>query len=532
MTTSPPALDPRPATARTVRLGDLEVLSGGPPLSAAAADTAVSGLTLASGDVRAGDLYAALPGQRTHGVRYAAAAVEAGAAAVLSDAAGAAELAGRVPRLPVPVVVVDDPRALLGALAAAVYGRPADKMLTLGVTGTQGKTTVTYLIESALRAAGRTPGLVGTTGSLAAGRPIASRLTTPEAPDLHAILAVMVEQGVDTCAMEVSSHALVQGRVDGVAFDVAAFLNLGRDHLDFHGDVDSYFAAKAELFTPGRTVHAVIDVGDEWGRRLATRLAARGLAHTTCTATVDPQPAAAGSSPPAADWTVADVSLQPQASQFTVIGPDGRSQSVHLPLPGSFNVRNALAAVVVLAVAGLPLAAVAAGLGRATGLPGRMEPIDEGQDFTAIVDYAHKPDAVEAVLGAVRPATAGRLLIVLGAGGDRDPGKRPLMAALAAALADVLVVTDDNPRSEDAATIRSQLLAGVDTASPHAELIEEPDRALAIERAVAMARTGDTVVVAGKGHETGQEIGGTVHPFDDREVLRRLLRARAARAPA
>ena len=526
MTATPPALDPRPRGAVAVRLGDLAALS--PVLQhlpGAVTQTRVSGVTLASSDVRAGDLYAALPGQRTHGVRYADAAVEAGASAVLSDPAGARELAGR---LPVPVIVADDPRAMLGALAAAIYGQPADAMLTLGVTGTQGKTTVTYLMEAALRAAGHRPGLVGTTGSLAAGRPIASRLTTPEAPDLHAILAVMVEQGVDACAMEVSSHALEQGRVDGVRFDVAVFLNLGRDHLDFHGDQESYFAAKAELFAPGRSLRAVIDVGDPWGRRLAEQLAARGVAHTTCTSVAGP-PEDAG---PVADWTVHEVTLHPQASQFTVVGPGGHRQMCQLPLPGSFNVRNAVAAIAGLVEAGLPLAAVAAGLSLAVGLPGRMESVDEGQDFTAIVDYAHKPDAVEAVLTALRPATTGRLLIVLGAGGDRDPGKRPLMAALAAALADVFVVTDDNPRSEDAAAIRAQLLAGVHTARSHAELIEEPDRARAIARAVRLARAGDTLVVAGKGHETGQQVGDVVHPFDDREVLRRLLRARVAEAPA
>ncbi len=522
MTGSPPALDPRPAAAVAVRLGDLAALvPGAHPLTAAAADTVLSGLTLASGDVRPGDLYAALPGQRTHGARYASLAVEAGAAAVLTDPAGAAEVDRQRPPQPVPVAVVDRPRAVLGALAAAVYGRPAEQMLTLGVTGTQGKTTVTYLLEAGLRAAGRIPGLVGTTGSLADGRRIASHLTTPEAPDLHALLAVMVEHGVDACAMEVSSHALVQGRVDGVGFDVAAFLNLGRDHLDFHGDVDSYFAAKAGLFTAERTVRAVIDVGDAWGRRLAARMETAGLPRVTCLAAPTSVDAHVR-----ADWAATDVVLQPQASSFTVIAPDGQCQPVRLRLPGSFNVRNALAALVTLVEAGVPIAVAADGIGRAAGLPGRMEVVDEGQDFAAIVDYAHKPDAVRAVLEALRPATAGRLLIVLGAGGDRDPGKRPLMGSLAAQLADVVVVTDDNPRSEDAAAIRAQLLAGVDTPRDRVELVEEPDRALAIERVVSLAGSGDTVVVAGKGHETGQEIAGTVHPFDDRVVLRRTLRAR------
>jgi UDP-N-acetylmuramoyl-L-alanyl-D-glutamate--2,6-diaminopimelate ligase len=416
--------------------------------------------------------------------------------------------------------VLPELRPALGGLAAAVYGHPAQQLLTIGVTGTQGKTTVTYLLEAALRAAGRTPGLMGTTGSRADGRPIASRLTTPEAPDLHALLAVMVEQGVDACALEVSSHALVQGRVDGVLFDVAVFLNLGRDHLDFHRDQEDYFAAKAALFAPDRCRQAVIDVGDEWGRRLAERARSDGLPAATCAVT---EPA---------DWLAEQVRVTEGGSDFVVAGPGGQRQPVHLPLPGAFNVRNALAAVVALAQAGMSLPDVAAGLGAAAGVPGRMERVDEGQQFVALVDYAHKPDAVEAVLAALRPATRGRLLIVLGAGGERDPGKRPLMGRAAARLADVVVVTDDNPRGEDPAAIRSAVLGGVDPAEAHAELVEEPGRDRAIRAAVAMARPGDTVVIAGKGHETGQEVGGTVHPFDDRDVLRAALRELAGTATA
>jgi len=511
LNTPPSTLDARPTSVDGVRLRDLvalvpDVVPAGVP----GADPTITGLSLDSQAARPGDLYAALAGSRTHGARYAKAAVAAGAVAVLTDPDGAQLLSPDAPG--VPVLTAPRPRAALGVLGAAVYGRPAERLLMLGVTGTQGKTTVTYLLEAGLRGAGHVPGLVGTTGSVAAGRRIASRLTTPEAPDLHALLAVMREQRVGACALEVSSHALVQGRVDGIVFDVACFLNLGRDHLDLHRDVESYWAAKAELFVSGRARRAVIDVGDEWGRRLARRT---DLPHVTCS--TDPESTA--------DWRVSGVRLTARGSVFDVLGPAGRRQPVLLPIPGAFNVRNALAAVATLAEAGLPLPGVAAGLAGVEGAPGRMQVIDEGQGFAAVVDYAHTPEAVEAVLSTLRAATAGRLVLVLGAGGDRDPGKRPMMGRVAAELADVVVVTDDNPRTEDPAAIRAALLAGADESASHAQLVEQGDRAAAIRHAVAFAGEGDTVVVAGKGHETGQEVRGTIHPFDDRAVLRQVLRA-------
>ena len=503
-------LDPRPARVPATRLGVLVDW-----LRAAGADVEVrpdpgavevSGLTLDSRAVRPGDLYAALPGASTHGARFAAGALELGAVAVLTDPEGQRLLGEQA----VPVLVAERPRRLLGGLAAEVYGRPAEHLLTIGVTGTQGKTTVTYLLEAALRGAGHVPGLMGTTGSRVDGRPVASRLTTPEAPDLHALLAVMREAGVDACALEVSSHALVQGRVDGVVFDVAVFLNLGRDHLDFHRDIEDYFAAKADLFTPQRARRAVVDVGDPWGRRLAAETT---LPLVTCTTQPDVE----------ADWRAVDVVVGPLGSELSALGPGGRRVPLRLPLPGAFNVRNALAVVAALDAAGVDVEAAAAGLATTAGVPGRMERVDAGQDFLALVDYAHKPDAVEAVLSAVRPATTGRLVLVIGAGGDRDPGKRPLMGEVAPRLADVLVVTDDNPRSEDPAAIRAAVLAG---AAGPADVVEIGDRAAAIAHAVALAAAGDTVVVAGKGHESGQEIAGVVHPFDDRDVVRAAVRAR------
>ncbi len=501
-------LDPRPARVRATRLDalveTLRVAGEQVEVRPGAGDVEVAGLTLDSRAVRPGDLYAALPGATTHGARFAAGALERGAVAMLTDAEGDRVLLTDRGERPVPVLVAEGPRRLLGGLAADVYGRPAESLLTIGVTGTQGKTTVTYLLDAALRGAGHTPGLMGTTGSLVDGRPVASRLTTPEAPDLHALLAVMVEAGVDACALEVSSHALVQGRVDGVVFDVGVFLNLGRDHLDFHRDIDDYYAAKADLFTPQRARRAVVDVGDPWGRRLADETT---LPLVTCTVLPDVE----------ADWRAVDVVVGPLGSELTAVGPGGRSVPLRVPLPGAFNVRNALAVVAALDAAGVDVETAAAGLATAPGVPGRMERVDAGQDFLVVVDYAHKPDAVEAVLTAVRPATTGRVVVVLGAGGDRDPGKRGLMGEVAGRLADVVVVTDDNPRGEDPGAIRAAVLAG---AAGPAEVVEIEGRAAAIAHAVERARAGDTVVIAGKGHETGQEIAGVVHPFDDRDVVR------------
>ncbi len=307
--------------------------------------------------------------------------------------------------------------------------------------------------------------------------------------------------------MEVSSHALVMGRVDGVVFDVAAFTNLGRDHLDFHATVEEYFAAKASLFTPERARLGLVNVDDEYGRRLVGE----------ATIPVRTFSAAGGE----ADWTALDVALEPTGSTFTVRAPDGTRFPAHVPLTGDFNVSNALCAIAALGEAGFDPAAVARGIATSGGVPGRLEQVDAGQDYLAVVDYAHKPDAVTAALNALRPLTAGRLVVVLGAGGDRDHGKRPIMGEIAARLADVLVVTDDNPRTEEPAAIRAAVLEGAAAvpAGDRAEVHECGDRREAIRLAVGLAGPGDTVVVAGKGHESGQEVHGTVHPFDDRTVL-------------
>lgn len=491
----------------TAWLGDRVVEVRGP---ADPRDVVLTGVTLSSARVRPGDVYAGLPGSRAHGASYAASAVEHGAVAVLTDAAGADLCAD----LRVPVVVVEDPRRLLGQVAARLYGDAAKDLRLVGVTGTQGKTTTTRLAEAGLQASGVAAAVVGTVGTRIDGVDVKTTLTTPEAPDLHALFALMRERGVQGCAMEVSSHALVMGRVDGVVFDVAVFTNLGRDHLDFHADVEDYFAAKASLFTPERARAGLVNVDDEHGRRL---LADASIPMRTFSS--------AGRD---ADWTASEVEMTPGGSSFTVRTPSGETFRAGVPLAGDFNVSNALAAIAGLAEAGFDARAVARGIAASSGVPGRLERVDAGQDFLAVVDYAHKPDAVTAALGTLRPLTGGRLIVVIGAGGDRDPGKRPVMGEIAARLADVVVVTDDNPRTEDPAAIRAAVLEGARAVSEEhrAELHEAGGRREAIRLAVSLARAGDAVVVAGKGHETGQEIDGTVYPFDDRDVLREELNRR------
>lgn len=485
----------RPRESPRWGLGELATLVG----AEASADVVVTGLALNTGVLLPGDLYAALPGARTHGAAYVDAAREAGAVAVLTDPAGA-ELVGDL-----PVVIVDEPRRVVADLSATFYGHPTSAFTTIGITGTQGKTTSTYLAEAALGQ--RRSAVVGTIGTRINKIAAPSSLTTPEAPQLQALFAVMREEQVELCAMEVSSHALVQGRVDGFTFDVSVFLNLGRDHLDFHHSLDEYFLAKAALFTPEHSRHAVINIDDEHGRRLQ---ALTPLPVTTFSTDGNP-----------ADWRAANIRPHRLGTDLEVLGPDGLAIDLSVPLPGVFNVSNALAVMAALTTAGHDPVELATGIAASPGVPGRMERVEVGQSYTAVVDYAHKPDAVAAVLTALRPVTAGRVIIVIGAGGDRDHGKRPLMGQIAAQHADVVIVTDDNPRSERAAAIRAAVLEGA--AAGPAVVIEVPDRREAMAHAVAMAHVGDSLIVAGKGHEQGQEIDGVVHPFDDREVLVELI---------
>lgn len=461
----------------------------------------VTGCTLDSRTVRPGDLYAALPGARAHGADFAAQAAGAGAAAVLTDPTGAA----RAGAAGVPVLVVPDPRAVLGHVARWVYDDPAESLLLVGVTGTNGKTTVVFLLEAGLRAAGHHTGLIGTVLTRIGDQELASVRTTPEAPDLQALFAVMRERGTSAVALEVSSHALALGRVDGTVLDTAVFTNLGQDHLDFHPTMADYEAAKAALFTPERSRRGVVNVDDAAGRRIAADAAVP--VHTF------------GRD---GEWSARDVDLTAAGSSFRLVGPD-----VDVPaavrLPGAYNVANAVAALAALAVSGVPVEAAVEGVAALAGVPGRMERVDAGQPFLALVDYAHTPDAVAALLRAVRKVSSGRLLVVLGCGGDRDAAKRPAMGRAAVQGADLAVLTSDNPRGEDPAAILAAMATGARSFSTGGRVVVEPDRRAAIALAVAQAGPGDVVVVAGKGHETGQEAGGVVTPFDDRVVLREAL---------
>jgi UDP-N-acetylmuramoyl-L-alanyl-D-glutamate--2,6-diaminopimelate ligase len=486
----------------------------------------LSGVTLDSRRVRPGDLYVALPGSRVHGAEFCADAVAAGAVAVLTDPGGRV----RAVASGVPVFVLADPRARLGEVACWVYGNPSRGLRLIGVTGTTGKTTTTYLLESGLRTAGHLTGLIGGVETRIGTERLASALTTPEAPDLQALLAVMVERGVSAAAMEVSSHSLTLGRVAGTSFDVAVFTNLSQDHLDFHADMEDYFRAKASLFTPsygscdggvrgGYPPAGVVNIDDKHGRRLAS---SAPVPVTTFSASGREE----------ADWRAADVRSGADGSTFRVIGPGGVEADVSVGLAGVFNVANALGAVVALVEAGVRLEDAVTGVATCQGVPGRLERVPaSGLGVTAFVDYSHKPGAVEAVLRSLRPVTQGNLIIVLGCGGDRDRGKRPMMGAAAASLADVAILTSDNPRSEDPLAILAAMLDGV-LSVPQDErgrVIIEPDRAAAIGRAVSLATAGDVIVVAGKGHETGQYVAGAVLPFDDRQVTALALDQQAGR---
>lgn len=491
---------PRPDTVRPASVAALAAVADVHLTRPAHADVQVTGVTLRAQHVVPGDLYAALPGARVHGADFAETALANGAVAVLTDEAGAAREALK----DVPVLIHPRPREVVGLLAAHVYGRPSTKIRLWGVTGTSGKTTTTYMIESVLKAAGKSTGLIGTVGTRIGDVQLDSSHTTPEAPDLQALFAVMAERGITDVAMEVSSHALELGRVAATEFEVGAFTNLSQDHLDFHASMEEYFEVKAQLFD-GRARKEIVCVDGEWGGRLVKD-------DTITVATTKP-----------ATWTASDVEVSATGEQtFTAHGPAGDIE-IHLPLAGSFNVANALLAIACLHAEGISDDAIAAGLSTVQ-VPGRMQRVDEGQDFTAVVDYSHKPAAVALALDAVRAKTDGRVIIVLGCGGDRDRAKRPLMGAAAAQRAEVLIITDDNPRSEDASSIRAAMLEGALATENRGEVLEIGDRRLAISKAVELARPGDVVVVAGKGHETGQEIAGVIHPFSDVETLTAAIR--------
>jgi UDP-N-acetylmuramoyl-L-alanyl-D-glutamate--2,6-diaminopimelate ligase len=454
----------------------------------------VAGLTYRSDQVRPGWLFFCVPGTRVDGHDFAGAAVAAGATTVIAE---------RRLELEVTQVVVASVRQAMGPVAAEFFGRPAERLTMVGVTGTNGKTTTTYLLEGILRQAGMTPGVIGTTGIRVDGRPIGLDRTTPEAPDLHRLLADMVADGVGGVAMEVSSHGLHQHRVGGITFDCAVFTNLSQDHLDYHGTLEDYFEAKRMLFTPAMAARAAVNHDVPEGR---------AMIH-------DGVPTLTYGVREGADVRAQGVRLGPGGLRFTVDSVEVRS-----PLRGAFNVHNCLAARTAARQVGIDDHQAARGIATLDGVPGRMEPVDAGQPFQVLVDYAHTPDSLDNVLRAARPLADGhRVIAVFGCGGDRDRGKRPAMGEVATRLADHTVITSDNPRSEDPNEIIGHIEPGARRGGGAYQV--EPDRRTAIRIALEAAGPGDVVVIAGKGHETGQELADRTIPFDDRVVARQELEA-------
>ncbi len=445
--------------------------------------------------VTGGALFFCVPGQRVDGHDLAWEAIERGAAALVVE---------RELDVSIPQLVVHDTRAAMPLAADAFFGEPTKELELAGVTGTNGKTTTAYLLRSMLDAAGRTPGLVGTVEWIVGGEQRGAPFTTPEAIDLQRLFREMIDAGDRSAAVEASSHGAALRRLDRVRFDALVFTNLSQDHLDLHGTMEEYFQAKRRLFTGVQPPPAAVNVGDEWGQRLAGDLAASHRA-----------PVITFGLDEGAEIRPEGLEATAQGSSFRAAGID-----VETPLRGLFNVENVLGAVAAGLLLDLDEDAIAEGIARVAEVPGRFQAIDEGQPFAVLVDFAHTPDSLETVLESARELGDGRVIIVFGAGGDRDRGKRPLMGKVASERADLAIVTSDNPRSEDPLAIIQDILQGTGL-----EVEIDPDRRAAIHRAISLAEPGDVVVIAGKGHEQGQEIAGVVEPFDDRDVAREALLA-------
>jgi UDP-N-acetylmuramoyl-L-alanyl-D-glutamate--2,6-diaminopimelate ligase len=460
--------------------------------------TEILDLTHDTRRVSHGTLFFCIPGSTKDGHDLAGEAVRAGAAALVVERPVDVDAA-------VPQLVVESARTAMAIAADEFFGRPTERLQVVGVTGTNGKSTTTLLLRSILERAGRATGLVGTIEWIVGGERRAAPHTTPESVELQRLFREMLDAGDEAVAIEASSHGSHYRRLDRVRFDALVFTNLTQDHLDLHGDMEEYFQAKRRLFAGVTPPPAAVNVGDPYGRRLADELAGAGRA-----------PLVTFGLRPEAEVRADDLELGVGGSRFRAAGID-----IELPLLGVFNVENALGAVAGALLLDVDDTAIRDGIAAVRGVPGRFESIDEGQAFAVVVDYAHTPDALETVLRAARTLGDGRLIVVFGAGGDRDQDKRPLMGQVARQLADVVIVTSDNPRSEEPLAIIEDVLVGAGT-----EVEVDPDRASAIRRAVGAAEAGDVVVIAGKGHEQGQELGGVVTPFDDREVARAALRAR------
>jgi UDP-N-acetylmuramoyl-L-alanyl-D-glutamate--2,6-diaminopimelate ligase len=460
----------------------------------------ITGLTLNSATVQQGDLFIALPGEKVHGADFAADAISRGAVAVLTDESGAQKIAG------VPVIVSVNPRRAAGVISAWFYSEPMRDLYSVGVTGTNGKTTVTTLLHQIMSAAGRESGLIGTVETRIGDEVIASKRTTPESSDLQALSAVMRERHMRNLVMEVSSHAIALERIRGSHFAVVAFTNLSQDHLDFHKTMDAYFEAKSKLFTFEFAELAVINIDDAYGEKLAakTELPVMTVSRHDHNAT----------------WHYVSINRDYVGAHVAIRGSAGILIEGKVHLHGGYNFDNLLMAVAIATESGIDPIDIAAILPQLTGAAGRLESVRLGQNFTALVDYAHSPDAVARVLETAHQITDGRVIAVLGCGGDRDSSKRPLMGKALHDGADVAIFTSDNPRSEKADAILVQMTLGLDIEEPSA-IIE--DRADAIRAAVNQAQEGDVVLVLGKGHEKGQEIAGVVQPFDDRVELARAI---------
>ena len=469
-----------------------ELMGGGAP------DVEITGLAYSTSDVEAGSLFFCVPGFRADGHDFAPDAIERGAAALVCE---------RPLGLGVPEVLVSSVRQAMGPVASRFYGEPTKELRVVGITGTNGKTTTAFLTRSILEATGTRCGMIGTVKYVVGGEAVEAVRTSPEAIDLQRSFRAMLDGGDGACAMEVSSHALELGRTHGIEWACRVFTNLTQDHLDFHKTMEEYFLAKRRLFVDG-DAPSIVNADDPYGARLAEQVEAitYGIGGD-------------------ADYRAEDVSFDAGGARFTLVAPEGRADA-RIQLPGLFNVSNALAATAACVQLGVSLDDVVVALADAERVPGRLEPVDEGQDFAVLVDYAHTPDSLENVLRAARELTSGTLHVVFGAGGDRDREKRPLMGAAAVQNADRVIVTSDNPRSEDPASIIQQILVGTGDAVEH-----EIDRRRAITQAIEAAAAGDVVVIAGKGHEQGQEFeNGRKEPFDDVTVAREALRSRLGAA--
>lgn len=461
-------------------------------------EATVFGITHDSKSVQPGDLYVALLGANRHGIEFIDEAIANGAVAVASDSHGAT--ISRQEGL--PTIELVNARKDMAAIAARIYGNPESKLVLTGVTGTNGKTTTTHMLRSIFLDAGKRVGVIGTLGTYLDDEHLPGARTTPESTDLFATLALMVESGITHVFMEVSSHALTLNRVTGIKFAVSVFTNLSQDHLDFHGSMENYFAAKSLLFTSEYSDSAVICNDDDWGMKLAaiTQIPVITIGRD-------------------GNWKTSDVTSS--SDGFTTQTIDAENSgliSMTVNMLGSYNATNAACALATSQLLGLPIAASLESLKRIRSIPGRLEKVSIASPGTAIVDYAHTPDAVATVLNVIKDANPNRIITVIGCGGDRDALKRPLMGKVAAQLSDVVIITDDNPRSENPAAIRSAMVAG--TQGCQAELFELGDRRAAIAKALSLSQSGDVIAILGKGHESGQEIAGEVLPFDDRDVVR------------